>query len=520
LAVVTAFALAGCGEVSSKKPDGGDGDTAPAGDFTLTIDQSALTIPIAGQATVTVTVAPNGSVGDITLTADGLGSNLEVTFSPNPITTGTSTATIRVKGGTAPGTSTVTLTGTAGDKTHSATVSVTTTTITVSGTVRGGRSGITVGLVGKTSVTSGAGGVFTFTDVTPPYDLYTVIDTGCSSSNTPTKGVYYFDDLTRPDPVVTAATAFVQSNFCLLGFVFCSSCNAAVTASRTGSGNGTDRVVADWSGGSFSISSSNASTITGTAYWRSGTTNTGNLYALQFTRKATDAPDTYLGFAKSGNKTLTGGQADTIALTFGPVSSTATLTGTLTQPAGYPAATISLRQEFGPESEDLWTTTTTNTVDATIPLISAAGGTNLNATSTLNGGVSEYVYPLTTNTVVNFTMPAAAVLTNPAANATGVTTATPFMWTPGTNTVSELNISGGLRNYHIYTTASQLTIPVLTEAPLPSGQTLTWRVYGYGPHSSVNDAAAGNELEQVSATDFQGPEHAFTTSPARSFSTP
>lgn len=42
--------------------------------------------------------------------------------------------------------------------------------ITVTGTIRGGTQGVTVRIVGKPAVTSGAGGSFTFTDVSPPYD--------------------------------------------------------------------------------------------------------------------------------------------------------------------------------------------------------------------------------------------------------------------------------------------------------------------------------------------------------------
>ncbi len=534
--VVAATVAAACGEVSTKKPDGGD-IIAPPGDFALSVDQSAVTIAIASETTVMVSVAPNGDVGDVTMTAEGLGSNLEVTFAPNPVvtpTTGavTTIATIRAKGGTTAGTSTVTLTGTAGDKTHSVTVEVTTSTITVSGTVRGGRSGITVGMIGKPSVTSGAGGVFTFTDVTPPYDLYTVIDTGCGTSlASATKSVFYYDGLTRPDPVVTADTAFVmvaQASYCLaIGILYCADCSAPTTSARSvgGTGNGTDRVVGQWGapGGSFTVGSVSASTITGTAEWFSGTNSTSNLYLIQFTRKTTEAPDTYLGFAKSAQTTITKstGPAQSIPVTFVAVGSTATLTGTLNQPPGYPAAQIKLRQEFGSVSTELWSTTATNTVDATIPLIPAAGGTNLYAYSAMGSANSAYVYPLSQNTTINFTMPTAAVQLAPDPGATGVTTATSFMWTPSTNALSEVTMSGGGRFYKIYTTASQLTPPVIPEATFPGGASMSWAVGGYGPNSSgVNDAAAQNELEQVSAADFQGPAHFYTYSGSRSFTTP
>lgn len=524
--VALVAASSACGSVSSKADAGGGGDDVATGDFSITVAPTSLTIPIASEQDVTVTVAPTGSVGDIMLTADGLGTNLEVVFAANPIPAGTTstTATIRVKGGTPAGTSTITLTGTAGNATHSATVSVTSTTITVSGTVRGGRSGITVGIIGKGSVQSAAGGIFSFSDVTPPYDLYTVTDTGCTNPNPVlTETVYFFDDLTRADPIVTAAAApAVCSNtitLCAIG-----GCpDAAVTSARSGAGNGTDDLVMAWGPGNYTFGSQSASQITGTAGWASGNTSTGQLYALQFTKKASGAPDTYLAFARSAQKTLTDGTPDTIPLAFTTVGSVATLTGTVTGPAGFPAPTISLRQEFGPTSKDLWSTTTTTTVDATIPLIANAGGTNLYVSVTQNSSSSSYVHPLTGNTTVNFTMPAPAVITSPAADATGVTNATPFTWTPGTDTISEVIITttGATRTrYRIFTTAGQITIPMIPEAPLPGGQTYTWSVDGYGPYTSVNEAAAANELETTTSLDFSGPAHAWTRTPNRGFTTP
>ena len=80
----------------------------------------------------------------------------------------------------------------------------------VAGTVRGARAGVTVGLVGKGTTTSNATGNFTFTDVTPPYDLYTVADGGLSVS--PTRTVYYYDDLTSPTPIACASGATATSS--------------------------------------------------------------------------------------------------------------------------------------------------------------------------------------------------------------------------------------------------------------------------------------------------------------------
>jgi hypothetical protein len=522
--------VTGCGEVANKpdNPDSSVSDDAPAGDFTLSVDPAALTVPIASSATVTVTIARTGSIGDVLLSATGLGPNLAAEFSPNPIPQGatTSTATIHAKGGTAPTTTSITLTGESGSKTHSATVDVTTQTITVTGTIRGNRPGVKVGIIGKQSVTSGAGGVFTFADVTPPYDLYTFVESGCGSTLTPT--VYYFDDLTRPDPVVSAAPA--ATPICVY-FVVCGifpACpSSSVSGTKSGAGNNTDPVVFGWTGGSFSGTLAGNGSYSGTARWGSdsGNTSTGRVHAIQLTRKANGAPDTFLGHARTAQVTLTSGSSTAnVALPFATVSSTATITGSVSAPPGYPDPTITLNQEFEGSYATLWESTTT-AIDAAFPLLASAGGNSLYARAALDGGFTEFVQPLTATATVDFILPAAAVLAQPADSATGVTTSTPFSWTAPVGVVSELNASassaqGTARgSFRIFTTATQVNLPVIPELPLPSGQSYVWRVYGYGPSSSINDAAAANELEQVSATDYSGPAHAYTTSALRSFTT-
>lgn len=523
-------AVPACGDVKAS-PDAPDtqGDAAD-GDFTLSVDPTSLSIPIAGSATATVTIARTGSVGDVMLSASGLGANLEAEFSPNPIPAGstTTTATIRVKGGTAPATSTVMLTGTAGDKSHSASIDVTSTTITVTGTIRGNRAGVRVGIIGKQSVLSGAGGVFSFTDVTPPYDLYTFANQGCSNTVTPT--VYYFDDLTRADPTVTAAvTAPTCSAIPSLCGILVPCPASPVSGNKSGAGNSTDPVVFAWTGpnGSFNNGALNSNgAISGTISWRnSSSTNQGELFGIQFTRKASGAPNTFLGHAKSTTTTVTDDQAALINLAFNTVNSTGTITGTVTNPAGYPAPGVKLVQEFGSTFASLWTADTT-AIDATIPLVPTLGGTALYAATSLDGGSSEFIQPLTGTATVSFTMPAAAVPSTPTDEATGVTTATVFAWTAPNNVVSEANITTtstqgtAKATYRVFTANTQITIPVIPELPLPAAQSFNWRVHGYAPTTSVNDAAAANELETVTQGDFQGPAHAYTSSLLQQFTTP
>lgn len=518
-----------CGEVAGvKTPDGGDID--PNADFTLSVDPTSLTIPIASSAKVTVTVTRDGMTGDIALSASGLGSNLTAEFSPAAIPEGSTTSevTITVKGGTPAATSTVTLTGTAGGKTHSADVSVTSQTITVIGTIRGSRPGVKVGIIGKQSITSGAGGVFTFTDVTPPYDLYTYVDSGCTSAPIPT--VYFFDDLTRPDPIVTAASAAVTCGTInptiLCGIVISNPCPAStVSGAKSGTGNNTDPIVYAFTSGSFSATLNPNGTYSGNASWTTGTTATGRVHALQFTRKQSGAPNTFLGYVRTNNVTFTDDASATLNLAFSAVNSVATLTGSINAPQGYNAATFTMRQEFENASQVLWTTSTTSTVDATIPLIALAGGTNIHATSAhpSNGGNSSYVVPLTGDTTINFDMPAAAELTAPANSATGVTTQTMFQWTAPIRVISHMtaSASGGTARavFHVLTTNSTITLPVISELPLPPAQMFSWSVAGYGPNAHINEAVAANELETVVTNDYSGPPHAFTRSAGRTFTT-
>lgn len=516
--VSAALLVGACGEVKAPNtPDSGS-NVDPNADFTLTVDPSSLTIPIASSAKMTVTVARTGTTGDIALSATGLGANITVDFSPASIPEGSATSevTIAVKGGTVAGMSTVTLIGTAGAKTHSADVSLTSTTITVNGTVRGARSGVKVGLVGKTSVTSGPGGVFTFTDVTPPYDLYTVGDEATSSGSVPT--VYYFDDLTRPDPIVSAAPIPVSIDLsCILGCP-----GAPFSGAKSGSGNGTDTVVFDWSNGYVSGGTLTNGTFSGTAHWSTGgTSNSGYLYALQFTKRVSEAPDTFLGYAKSNVTTLTQNTATTINLNFIPVTSTATVTGTLAAPVGVSSWQIELYQQFGSTVASLWTTTSTTTVDATFPLLTGVGGNFLYASGSGPDGSSYFMAPLTGDTAVNFTVPAPVTLTAPASAATGVTANTPFSWT-GPDLVQEVLISttGSTKaKFRIYTMAKQITIPVVPEVPIPSGQSFTWGVSSFAPTSSINDAAAANELRHAVGAAYSGAPFASTIGNAHGFTT-
>lgn len=516
-----AVAAIACGSVSNPKADAGGGDDAPGntGDFTLSAAQPSLSIPIAGSATVTVTIQRMGDIGDVTLSAGGLGTNLTASFEPQVIPADATSAelTIAVVGGTQPATSTVTVTATAGDKVKTADISVTSTTITVTGRVRGNRVGVTVGMIGRASTTSGSGGVFTFTDVIPPYNLYTRANGGCGSSQIPT--VNYFEGLTRTDPTVTAAT---YQNSCGLA-ILCTfpSPSASVSGSKTG-GNNTDPVVWAFTGGSFSNAVVNTnSTYSGTASWCSGTNSpSGAIHALQLTRKTNGAPDTFVGYAKSSNVSFSNGNPSTVNLTFGAVNTVATLTGTLNAPAGYPTPSVRLNQQFGTSSRPLWEADTT-ALDAAFPILAPAGGNNLVAQSMLTGaGTSTVVLPLTASTTFNFTMPANPAHTAPADGAQVMQGTTQFSWTASDGVVTAAFISGGGVAYRIYSANKQFTFPIIPEQNLPAASSFTWSLTSYAPHTSVNDAADEVELLAADANLFTGPVRASASSGNRGFTTP
>ena len=376
--------------------------------------------------------------------------------------------------------------------------------ITVTGTVRGGRSGVTVRIVGKPAVISNAQGGFTFTGVTPPYDIYTV-STGFNSMPV----VTYYEKLTRPDPVVDAASSTL---------VLSTQSTGTVSGSKAGSGDFVSPMVIAWSdGGSLQTTGSSWNF---TARWSpAASTNDGTLYGLQFKTGSNGAPAAFLGFGQS-KMTLTAGSTTFSAnINFLPVATTAALTGSIKAPSGFPTPTLTLSQQFGTSAHPMWTASTTQ-VSARIPII-AAGTSAVHATSSIGGATVSFVHPaLDADTNVSFDLPAPAVQVAPFSGATAITTSSPFeiVGAPSTIHAFHISTSGTAKaTYQVFTTATTTKIPNVPELPLPPAQTFSWSVTGFGPATSIDAAAATSALELVSSTDFVGPRHFATSSPARTF---
>ena len=507
LAASVALGL-GCGSVKNNPgPDGGGGD------FALTATPASLNVPIAGTATVTISVDRTGSSGAVMLSAQNAPAGITVTFATNPVPAGanSSDATFAVAPGTPPGTSNVTIVGSSGGVEKTVTVAVTAQTITVAGTVRGGAQGVPVRIVGKPAVTSGTGGSFMFTDVSPPYDIYTV---GTTGFGTATPSVIYYQGLTRTDPVVSVS----QPLFLILPL----GSSGTIAGAKSGNSDATNPMMIAWdSGGAQTVA---PSTYSFSASWPKAAARQGTLYGFQFSRKLTGAPDVFTGYGSSGLVTVSENVTNTVNLVM-PAPATAALAGAITAPSGFPSPTITLTQQLGSASSlVLWTGTTTAAA-ATIPLV-GAGKSSLFATATLDNATTQFVHPaLAAAADVTFALPAPSVQSAPLNAATGVTVATPFTWSPAPNTVYQVTLSTttatgtAKAQYSVFTTSTTATIPMVPELTLPLNQSFTWNVNGFGPNASINDAASATGPQFASSADFTGTVHWFTNSTDRSFTT-
>jgi len=521
LAVLVALAI-GCDGDAAKKSDGGiaptdDSSTGSDGsqqsqDFALAVDPTSLTIPIGSSGTVNVNITRTNFDDTITLAASNLPTGVTVSFNPSTLGAGVNTSVATISGGpgATAGTSTLTMAGTAGVVEHSATVSLTTTTITVAGSVSSGSTGITVVLVGKSSTTTGSGGTFTFTDVTPPYDLYTV---GTDFSNT--KWIYYYKGLTRPDPIVTHATSFIVAG---------TASTSTVGGTLSGGIGALNRRVL-WGDTSGSVIPTSTA-YSFTASWPTAANKSGTMHAIEWTTNSNGTPETIV-YGSTNATVSAGGTDDNMINVAMATPTTAIITGTLTAPAGFLGLIETFfTQQFGSNSVQM-AQGFSGTLDCKIPVI-AAGKQTLYAEITDGSGndmqKSYFVHPaIDSNTDATYQMALPAQLTAPANAATGVGLTTDFTVTSPTTTVNRFNIStsGTTKvGYSIFTTDTTARIPNVAEAALPAGQSFSWNVTTFAPHTHVNGVAVAKATDFPSKTEFVGTKRTYTTSKTRTFTSP
>jgi len=109
--------------------------TAPTPDFSLGLKPATQAILQGVSTTYTATVSPlNGFTGTVSLVAHGLPSGVTAAFSPPTVSgSGSSTLTVSTSISTLPGTYTLSVVGTSGSLSHSATVTLTVQSTSVSG---------------------------------------------------------------------------------------------------------------------------------------------------------------------------------------------------------------------------------------------------------------------------------------------------------------------------------------------------------------------------------------------------
>jgi len=496
-----------CGEVSSNQ------DASAPADFSIAVNPGALSLNISGGASVAIEITRNGGFADpVNLSITGQPAGVTPTFE---LLGESRTLSLVVDTTATPGTSELMITGTAGDKVHSAPLMLTLSTITVAGSLRTPVMGAVVRLVGKPATTTDAGGNFSFSDVKVPYDIYVIGTEGLvTTSGIP--AVNYYKGLTRPDPVLTRPT---QGGLISL----LTSSSATIDGTLTNA-NASASTLLFWStGGVTTTLAAGVNAYSNVAAtWRPMAANsTGKLYAIQVTRGADNRPTAYPGYAVSGDTAVTSGGDHVVNLTLAQPQS-AGLTGTLTPPAGYPLPTVTLTHQFAPSTEVLWTATT-NDATSRIPVI-AAGTSSFYGESTLAvpGGdaVSEFVFPgLAADTNVTFTMPPAPTLIGPVTGVTGITAATPFEFSTTSGVVYRVDVTNSGARFHIFTTSGSLTLPTISELPMPAATEFDWTIVGRGPATSINSAADPVDLPSVSVAEFTGAMHFELTVPTRTFTT-
>jgi len=196
----------------------GCGGTPPPNDFSISANPSSVSAAQGGTATSTIsTVTTSGSAQSVSLSATGVPAGTTAAFSPNPITSGTSsTLTFTVDASTAPGTYPVTITGTGTSATHGTTVTLTVTapvandfSISANPTsvsiAQGGSGTSTI----STAITSGAAETISLTATGAPSGTSTSLNPSAVTTGTSSTLTFSVDATTTPGtyPITVTGTS-------------------------------------------------------------------------------------------------------------------------------------------------------------------------------------------------------------------------------------------------------------------------------------------------------------------------
>jgi len=463
LVLLSTIAAIGCG---------GSGSESGAGPSITSFTATPASLP-AGGGNVTLSWSVSGASA---LSIDqGVG---DVTGMTSKVVAVTSSRTF-----------TLTATHGAASNTEHATVNVAATS-TVSGKVlnRIGQpvSGATVSIPGKATVTTDANGAFTVQGVTAPYDVLVV--------ETTYKVITAYKGLTRADPTLLSLGA-------LTGAAYAAHIAGTVQGGGVGTypqpaGHHTPVALASPQA-SVAALTEGSGAFTLIPQWYGQTSTQGSLHAFQIRESVPGTPVEYRGYGKLDLVVSNGGSYGAQNVALSPVSA-ATLSGSVTVPAGYTLGGKSALIYFNPSTQITlaYANTPATSFNFLVPVIPNTGlllqayANKLGVSTTLafKGSLSPNA------SGVNLTIRSGVEASLPADGATGVSYSTPFSWSAFTEGVHILVFLPGTPDkplFYVFTAGTSTTIPDGRSfgISLPSGTTYYWNVHGYAPFATIDAAA-------------------------------
>ncbi len=361
---------------------------------------------------------------------------------------------------------------------------------------------------GRPSTTTDANGMFTVTDVTTPYDVTAILSTS--------KTAMVYKGLTRSDPTIyfTGSVVAPPNSATVSGTI-----SGGVGYPLPASHNSRAIFIATDVAGYASPNPATGAYSLG-VFWNGAATITGTLHALQFQFDASGMPVAFKGYGTKANVALTGGgtfASQNVALS---AITGSTVSGSIVVPAGLTLGTKTLNIALNDAGDvPIGSEATASTsFSYAVPEIAGATVVLTASGSSASLGQSSLSKRTTAGTSgLTLTLLAPPQHSLPVASATGITTTTPFTWTPVPGGTYILYINGGAGdpNYYIVTTSPTATIPDLTAQglSLPSNKAYSWTIYSFGPFADMNAVTGPKGLFPQSYDGWR------TNSTARGFTT-
>jgi hypothetical protein len=226
--------------------------------------------------------------------------------------------------------------------------------------------------------------------------------------------------------------------------------------------------------------------------WSGPATTTGTLHLLRWNVTA-GAPTSYTGYA-SIPVTMTGADQQ-VSLQASPVAS-GNVSGTLLLPSGAGQSSKAFYAVLDAHMTHFITSQTSasplfeNVVTPAVPGAQIQIWGSASPTGSLSVRSIRHYPP--TRSDIELDVPAGPQLTSPADGAVGVTTDTPFAWSPlgGAAGVCIAEIRYSNRRLRVVTADTTMTIPEVPGFTLPADTAMQWTVRCYAPFDGVDGFAS------------------------------